>query len=159
MKIRRATPNDAADVKSAHYHAYQVNYRGYLPDSYLASIPFDKAIIEQTANYIKEHEYYVAEQDGRVIGFANVDYPEDKTVEIQGLYVHPDFQKSGAGSALMNEICQLKKAAGYTKLVLWTIKNGPSVGFYEKQGMKQAEGIAEKLWKYDIPVICLEKDL
>ena len=35
MKIRKAILKDAKDIKSAHYHVYQVNYRGYVPDVFL----------------------------------------------------------------------------------------------------------------------------
>lgn len=159
MKIRRAMPDDAKGVKSAHYHAYQVNYKGYLPDDYLRNMPFDESIITRTANYIKEHEYYVAEKDGHIAGFTCLAYPEKQVVEIEALYVHPDFQKQGVGTALMNEVCSLKKTEGYTKLVLWTIKDGPSLGFYQKQGMKESDSVEKKFWKFDIPIICLEKNL
>ena len=30
----------------------------------------------------------------------------------------------------------MKKKLGYDKLILWTIKDGPSLGFYAKQGLK-----------------------
>lgn len=43
------------------------------------------------------------------------------------LYVHPDFQTQGVGSALMKEICRLKKEDSYNKLIVWTIKDGPSM--------------------------------
>lgn len=159
MKIRRAIPDDAIGVKFAHYHAYQVNYKDYLPEDYLRNMPFDEAIIARTANYIKEHECYVAEKEGHIAGFAYLTYPEKNVVEIESLYIHPDFQKQGVGKALLNEICRLKKEAGYQKLVLWTIKDGPSLGFYQKQGMKQVSSIEKKFWKSNIPIICLEKNL
>ena len=159
MKIRRATPADAKGVKSAHYHAYRLNYRGYLPDEFLDNMPFDDAIIERTANYIKETEYYVAETDGQIAGFAVLCYPETEAVEIQAIYVHPDFQKRGVGSALVKEVCRLKKTAGYKKLVLWTLKNGPSLGFYEKMGLTLSGPSFEKIWKFNLPIIRLEKDL
>jgi len=159
MNIRRAVPSDARSVKSAHYHAYQVSYRGHLSDENLDSMPFDEAVIERTANAIKEKEYYVAEVNNQVIGFASLDYPEEKTVEIMALYVHPDFQKQGAGSALVNEICHLKRKEGYQRLVLWTIKNGPSLGFYEKQGLKRSKNAEEKFWKCNLKIIQLEKEL
>ncbi len=159
MKIRQATPLDAKAVKSAHYHAYQVNYKGYLPDDYLNKMPFDEDIISRTANYIQEHEYYVAEYNNRVIGFASCEYPDDKTVEIMALYIHPDFQKQGAGSALIKEICRLKKEIGYKKIVLWTLQNGPSLGFYQKQGFTQTTGISAKFWKCNLPIIQFEKEL
>ena len=164
MKIRPAVPSDAKSVKSAQYYAHQVSYRGYLPDDYLDSIVFDDAVVERTAKKIKKGEYYVAEKNGKVVGFTCLCYPEDKTVEVQTLYVHPDFQRQGAGSALLNEICKIKKKAGYTKLVAWTIKNGPSLGFYHKKGF-QPSSVPEKNmdlykpWKFDIPIIRLERDL
>ncbi|MBR6411992.1 MAG: GNAT family N-acetyltransferase [Alphaproteobacteria bacterium] len=158
MKIRRGTPLDAKEIKSAHYHAYQVSYRGYLPDDFLDHMPFDENVINRTENYIKEHEYYVAEIDNHVIGFVNLEYPEEKTVEIMALYIHPDFQRQGAGSALVNEVCRRKKEEGYSKLVLWTMKDGPSLGFYQKQGL-MFSNTAEKYWKLNIPIIRMEKDL
>ena len=136
MKIRKATLKDAKDIKSAHYHAYQVNYRGYAPDDFLDSLVFDNAAIQRMADHMKENEYYVAENEGHVIGFTNLRYPEEGIVEIGGLYVHPDFQKLGAGSSLVKKVCQMKKAKGYKKLILWTIKDGPSIGFYTKQGLR-----------------------
>lgn len=136
MKIRKATLKDAKDIKSAHYHAYQVNYRGYVPDDFLDSLVFDEAAVQRMADYMKKDEFYVAEKEGHVIGFAELRYPEEGVVEIGGLYVHPDFQKLGAGSSLVKKICQMKKTKGYEKVILWTIKNGPSIGFYTKQGLK-----------------------
>ena len=115
MKIRKATLADARDIKSAHYHALTTNYRGYASDEYLDSLKFDAEAIQKMANHMKEDEFYVAEENGRVIGFTELKYPEDKTVEIGGLYVHPDFQKLRVGSALMKRVCQMKRKLGYTK--------------------------------------------
>ena len=159
LKIRKAIPNDARDIKSAHYHAYQVCYRGYLPDDFLDNMPFDEAVIERTANRIKEVEYYVAETEKRVVGFLTLEYPEEQAVEIQMLYVHPDFQKQGIGSALMKEICRLKKQDGYNKLIVWTIKDGPSIGFYQKQGMIKTNAPSKNFWKLDVPLVRFEKKL
>ena len=37
MKIRKALPSDALGIKKVHVAAYQVSYRGYLPDDYLGA--------------------------------------------------------------------------------------------------------------------------
>ena len=50
LKIRKAIPNDARDIKSAYYHAYQACYRGYSPDDFLDNMPFGESVIERTAN-------------------------------------------------------------------------------------------------------------
>ena len=157
MKIRKAILADARDIKSAHYHAWTTNYRGYASDEYLNSMKFDNESIQKMAGYMEEDEFYVAEENGHVIGFIELRYPEDRTVEIGGLYVHPDFQKKGAGSALMKKVCQMKKKLGYNKLILWTIKDGPSLGFYAKQGLKPSCVPEKKMGPFI--VIRLEKDL
>lgn len=69
----------------------------------------------------------VSETKNHVVGFLTLEYPEEQAVEIQMLYVHPDFQKQGVGSDLMKEICRLKKEDSYNKLIVWTIKDGPSM--------------------------------
>lgn len=109
IKIRKANLKDAKDIESAHYHAYQINYRGYVPDDFLDSLVFDDAAIQRMANYIKKDEFFVAEKEGHVIGFTELRYPEKGVVEIGGLYVHPDFQKLGASSSLVKKVCQIKK--------------------------------------------------
>ena len=151
MKIRKATLKDAKDIKAAHHYAYQVNYRGYAPDDYLDALVFDDATIQRMADHIKENEYYVAEKEGHVIGFTNLRYPEEGVVEIGGLYVHPDFQKLGAGSSLVKKVCQMKKSKGYKKLILWTIKDGPSIVFYMKQGLRPSNVPEKKVGPFIAP--------
>ncbi len=159
MKIRRATPDDARAIKEVHVSAYKVSYRGYLPDDALDAMCVDEDVVARTAAFIKTHEYWVAEKDRQVVGVALIEYPEDKTqYEILMLYVHPAYQRTGAGSALVNFLCAQKKELGYQKLVLWTLKDGPSIGFYQKMGLTQTEG-KEKMWKYNQPIIQFEKDL
>ena len=37
---------------------------------------------------------------------------DSKKTEVSALYVHPDFQKLGEGSLLINKICENKKREG-----------------------------------------------
>ena len=159
IKIRQAVPTDAKDIKFIHYHAYQVCYRGYLPDDFLDQMPFDDAVIQRTAARIKSVEYYVVELNNHIAGFLCVQVPEARTVEVQMLYIHPDFQRQGLGRALMCEICVLKKKQGFKKLIAWTIKDGPAVGFYEKLGMTKSNTPAKKFGKTDVAIIRLEKPI
>ena len=158
MIVRRAKSEDARGIKSAHYWAYQKCFKGYLPDDFLKAMPFDEDTIQRTAEYIKTHEYYVAEKDKQILGFTALQYPEEKTVEVLSLYVHPDVQRQGVGTALMNEVCRISKERGYTKLILWTIKDGPSIGFYQKQGL-QSSNMEKKFYKCDVPIVRYEKSL
>ena len=158
MQIRKATPDDAFDIKTIHVAAYKVSYKGYLPDDYLAEKCVDDEIVARTREYLKQAECYVVEEAGKTIALMYISYPDEaQTFEIQALYVHPDFQKQGAGSLLVDYILKEKSKSGYIKCVVWTMKSGPSLPFYLKKGFNLTT--QEKLWIYEIPIIMLERSL
>lgn len=157
INIRRATPDDAYDIKKIHIATYQKSYRGYVPDDYLDAMILDDEVIERTKKYLQTAECWIASYLTEPAGFAYISYPSDKTFEIQALYVHPQYQKQGIGSALVNDLCEIKRSQGFFKCEVWTMKSGPSVPFYEKIKFKKTD--EEKMWKFEIPIIKLEKDL
>lgn len=157
LNMRKATSDDAYDIKKIHIETYKKSYKNYLPDEYLDNIPFDNEIIEHTKKYLQETECWLATYEDKSIGFAYVTYPTNDAFEINALYVHPQYQKCGAGSLLVNYLCKSKKAQGLLNCIVWTMKFGPSLPFYEKLNFKKTKD--EKLWKFDIPIIKLEKNL
>lgn len=154
ISIRKAVPDDALAIKQIHNTAYKVSYRGYLPDEFLDSLTIDDDTIKRTQKYLTQTECYVAIIKNQVIGFMYVCYPEDNIFEIQALYIHPEYQKCGAGSALVQNLWKIK-ANKYPKCVVWTMKFGPSLNFYKKMGFSLTTN--EKKWKFDISIIMLEK--
>ena len=54
LNIRRATIDDAYDIKKIHIETYQKSYRRYLPDKYLDNMPLNNEIIERTKKYLQE---------------------------------------------------------------------------------------------------------
>lgn len=156
--IRKAEPKDAKEIKQVHVSAYQKNYRGFLPDDFLDNLKLDDEVIERTQNHIKTNEYLVAECEGKVVGFAKLCVPAEKEIEIQALYIHPNYQKRGIGTLLVNRVWQEKKEQGFRKLIIWTIKNGPSIGFYLKQGFKETN-MPEKIWKFDRHIMQFAKEI
>jgi GNAT superfamily N-acetyltransferase len=79
----------------------------------------------------REHEIWVAEEDGRVVGFAAVG-----TDTLGHLYVHPDQHGRGIGTALLEKTKQLRPD-GFT---LWTFPaNVRACRFYERHGLQAVE--------------------
>lgn len=157
INIRPATPDDAYAVKKIHIETYQKSYRGYIADEYLDAMTLDDNTVERTKKYLEKTECWLAFYNEIPVAFAYVSYPEDNAFEINALYVHPNHQKCGIGSALVNYLCQHKKGQGLSKCIVWTMKHGPSLPFYDKINFERIN--EEKLWKYDIPIIKLEKKL
>lgn len=59
MLIRRAKPNDALKIKQIHNKAYQISYRGYLPDAYLDNLSVQEDDILKMQNHLQTAECYV----------------------------------------------------------------------------------------------------
>ncbi len=76
-------------------------------------------------------EVWVAEMDGRVVGFAGIN--EDW---LDHLYVYPDAQSGGAGSALLDRV-KVQRPAGFQ---LWAFQqNDGARRFYSRHGCVEVE--------------------
>jgi GNAT superfamily N-acetyltransferase len=87
----------------------------------------------ETRRWIREemvprHDVWVAEEDGRVIGFAAL------ADDLLGhLYVHPDAQNRGVGTALLG-VVKAERPSGFR---LWTFqRNEGARRFYERHGLR-----------------------
>ena len=160
MKIVKGLPKDARALKNIHVSAYKTSYRGFMPDDYLNSLAVTEDVVERTKAYIEKTECYMVEENGEKIAFVYLDYPKEKkeVFEIMAIYVHPIWHHKGVGRLIVNELSQIKKKEGFEKIIAWTMKNGPSVGFYEKMGFVQVSG-ESKFWRFDIPLILFEKEI
>ncbi len=89
----------------------------------------DRSFIREAV--LPHHEVWVAEQDGRVVGFAAIG-----DVTLGHIYVHPGAHGRGLGSALLAKAKQ-RRPDGFT---LWTFqKNEGARRFYERHGLRAAQ--------------------
>jgi GNAT superfamily N-acetyltransferase len=120
--IRRARPEDAEEIGETFVAS-------------LASLTFlpNLHTIEETRHFIgeivpRDHEIWVAEEERRVVGLAAIG--EDT---LGHLYVHPDAQGRGIGTALLDKTKELRPN-GFT---LWTFpQNDRACSFYERRGLR-----------------------
>jgi GNAT superfamily N-acetyltransferase len=69
------------------------------------------------AEAVRTQAGFVAEDDGHVIGFATWEERKPETAEVTWAAVHRDFRHSGAGTAIIEALCEDLRARGY-KLAL-----------------------------------------
>lgn len=80
---------------------------------------------------------WVAQADGKVIGFIAYELYEDKTGEVQLLAIHPEHQNHGIGTALNTFALQKMKEGGMKLAVVATggdESHAPARKSYEKAG-------------------------
>ncbi|MHB8816407.1 MAG: GNAT family N-acetyltransferase [Steroidobacteraceae bacterium] len=141
MNLRPAVPDDAIAVALVHVRAWQVAYRGLMPDEYLAGLrPQDRAQRYDFASRDPARpRTLVAVEADTVLGFATVSPARDDDAAGQGelcaLYVEPDCWGRGIGRALASaaraELCRL----GFTGAVLWVVAgNSRAEQFYRADG-------------------------
>jgi GNAT superfamily N-acetyltransferase len=88
--------------------------------------------VEVPADAIAEQRLRVAADElDEPIGFSLVLAPVEAVVELDGLFVLPELQHAGVGSALMDDLTERAVAAGATAI---EVTAGPAVPFYEKHG-------------------------
>jgi ribosomal protein S18 acetylase RimI-like enzyme len=119
--VRRAVPADAPAVAEAFTAAFAG--LTYLPKLHTADE--DRAYFGRV---VAEHEVWVAEQDGRIVGFAAL-----SEEVLEHIYVHPDLQGRGIGSALL-DVAKERRPGGFG---LWVFQqNTGARRFYERHGLR-----------------------
>lgn len=141
LEVRLAAASDVRAIARVHVRAWQTAYRGQIPDAVLDGL--DEG--QRAARWAQlvgaaGHLLYVAVRDGAVVGFCSLIPSRDAdaasgTGEIGALYVDPAHWRSGAGTALVDQVRRAATAAGYRSLTLWVLaSNAIGRAFYERSG-------------------------
>ena len=86
-----------------------------------------------------EADYYVALIYGRIVGVAGLNPFKGRLSHICtcGITVHPDHQKRGVGTRLMDKLIERAKKRGFKKFLVETIvENTPAVRMFKKLGFR-----------------------
>jgi ribosomal protein S18 acetylase RimI-like enzyme len=139
--IRLAQPSDVPEVAAVHVRAWQVAYRGHLPDSYLSALdPVQRAVRWSRVVVDPEVTMFVAVDSPSVVGFCSLMSSRDgdaprSTGEIATLYVDPRHWRRGVGRALVDSVVIAALERGFQAMSLWVLAtNAPARAFYESLG-------------------------
>ena len=120
MTLRPAMLEDAAAISAIHRLA------AFLPPPHTA----EENLRFVRERLMRENQTWVAEAGGEVVGY--IAFSDDW---VRHLFVHPDHQGQGHGSALLAHAM-----ADQRQRQLWTFQtNAPARTFYEHRGWVQAE--------------------
>ncbi|WP_308639374.1 GNAT family N-acetyltransferase [Paenibacillus silvisoli] len=142
MNIRLASIDDSESIARVHLESWQSTYTGIVADDYLAGLTLEG----RTRNWLWNFNHpqpdqmtFVAEsEDGRIVGFISggkcreADWGCD--AEVYAVYLLKEAQGQGYGRRLFVEITAALKAKGYSSLMLWVLRDNPSLHFYERMG-------------------------
>ena len=147
--IRPARFEDIAEILKVNQAAWDISYKGYIPDEILEERhkTFDNRVQKWQLNWA-EKMGFIAEYDGKIVGeITGTLYGQTADCDciLNTLYVLPDYQKKGIGKKLFLAFIKEMKNRYRHKVEIHTMykgipdkngvaKRGPSIGFYQKMG-------------------------
>jgi GNAT superfamily N-acetyltransferase len=141
--VRAARPEDARPVAEVHVASWRHAYRGLFAEEYLERLSVEdrEAMwLGAFADPEPKSGAFVAEVDGRIVGFASFGPSRDEEVpertgEVPAIYVDPSMLGTGVGRELFGAATLALRDAGFARATLWVLEaNAVARRFYEKAG-------------------------
>jgi len=145
--VRSATQEDAAAVCRVHARAIrEIAASHYTPEETEAWAGPRKP--GDYLSSIRDDEFYVAEEDGEVVGFGTL----KKSGEVEAVYVSPEATRRGVGSAILLRLEDSARDLGLTSLHLEASLN--AIPFYEGAGYNSLRQSKHRLTS-GVEIACL----
>ena len=134
--IRRSEVGDYMAMRDVNRIAWERAYNHIYTDDEIHGLFEDK--LSQHGTWVERRleriATLVAETPGGIIGFCGVSILKGGDGEIVTLYIHPDYQNIGVGTALWNAGLDLLREAGCNTAWVWVLAKARAVAFYEHKG-------------------------
>lgn len=147
MNIRKAKQSDWQKVQHVAEVSWHDTYEGIIPRSVQDAF-LERAYHEEII--LKKMEYgilFVAEVEIDIVGFANVFMREDGEAELAAIYLLPEVQGKGIGTALLEAV--KKSIFGVSNLYVYVEKeNTNAIHFYESSRFVFVREFEEELFEH-----------
>jgi L-amino acid N-acyltransferase YncA len=152
-RVRDAEEADAAGVARVHWDSWVATYAGVFPQAAFDAFPLParerlwretaRAALDEPARRCRL--LVAAAADEALLGFACVGpfrahgglQADPQVGELQAIYLRPDAQRRGIGSALWRAGAGWLAQAGFREMRLWVIAANPAVAFYAARGARK----------------------
>jgi GNAT superfamily N-acetyltransferase len=151
--IEKASSQNAEEILSVINTSNRAAYKSIIPEEYFREPALS---LEKLLEDFERMLFYTYKSESRVTGVAALGVESRGTGRIRRVYVLPEYQRKGIGSALMTHLERKAKEMGLTRLRVRTVEKAIwAVHFYNKLGYDLTDRI-ERHGGFDV---ILEKEL
>lgn len=152
--VRRAREEDCEGVWRVHTRAIRgIANSHYTPEEIESWAGPRKP--EHYVESIRNKEFYVAEEDGAVVGFGALGLEQK---EIEAVYVSPEVVRRGVGSAILRRLEERARELGIKSLKMDASLN--AVPFYKSAGYESQKQTTHRLASgVEIGCVLMTKEL
>lgn len=137
MKLRQAEQGDVDAIMEIAENTWKDSYRDILSGDTIESVVERWYSRENLEEQVESHFFLVAEEEGRVVGFAHATFM-GSSADLHRIYLDPEHQRSGIGTALYEKIEHLLEEKAVEKIELEVLaENRKGISFYEKHGFQE----------------------
>lgn len=153
--VRAATISDTEAILVVHVAAIIAQGPSTYTDKQVAAWAAKTEGTDRYENAIEDStsELVVAESNGRVVGFGELDV---ESGEVEAVFVDPEHNGEGIGSSILNYFERRLRDEGFDVVRLRAVLN--AVGFYEQQGYETVERVTDTTTNdVDVDSVWMEK--
>ena len=159
VSIERAKVEDAPEIKQVLSETWRATYSSFLSPETINAVTSVWHSLDRLATEIQNPRIFfgVAKtEDGAIIGLTTVGQITDDTVVLARLYVHPQHQRQGIGSGLLQAGITAFPTARIIRLEVEE-NNRSAYTFYHNHGFHETESKEERVEGDVIKVKVMEK--
>lgn len=135
LSIRIASKIDIPIIQEIAYATWPSTYGHILNKeqlNYMLDMMYSSSSLENQMN--QNITFFLAELNGEIVGFASTGRePMEGMFKLHKLYILPNIQTKGIGSALLEAVILFAKKNSGEQLVLQVNRNNSAVDFYKKK--------------------------
>ncbi|NIN64789.1 MAG: GNAT family N-acetyltransferase [Anaerolineae bacterium] len=151
--IVKACLDDAGTILSVVNTSNREAYKNVIPNEY-----FREPVLspEDLSKDFERMTFYLYRREGRILGVAALQVESEETGRIHWVYILPEHQRRGFGTALITYLERKAREMGLRRIRLLTVgKAWWAITFYENLGYHLADKV-ERPWGFDA---IMEKEL
>ena len=140
-------PGDFGAIVAMHGRLYAAEY-GF-------DTTFEAYVAEPLAGFVlrasPRERIWVEERDGRIVGCVAIVAATASTAQLRWFLVDPSARGTGLGRRLLDAAIAFSRAAGYERIVLWTVAGREAAQhLYRQAGFERIDAVPARRWGVDV---------